>query len=255
MFKSIKTFDYANMPHLRSSEGVSLLRRHVSNWPAVLMVYKCLKKSVDAKFRDGKIITVSRSEYNAFYEYLYRIHLSNSGFSFQDAGENNLVATPDGLELLAPRSFSLVFDELYIMRIYGRPDLTSKVVVDVGAAIGDTALYFGKLGAAPVFAFEMDKVRCDLARANIARNNMQDRITLIEEPATADKINSLQYDFIKIDCEGCEYELLPNLELDGASELVMEYHKSPDPLLKILREKGFDAALNKEIISAKRLRN
>ena len=61
---------------------------------------------------------------------------------------------------------------------------------------------------------------------------MQDRITLIEEPATADKINSLQYDFIKIDCEGCEYDLLPNLELDGASELVMEYHKSPDPLLK-----------------------
>lgn len=48
--------------------------------------------------------------------------------------------------------------------------------------------------------------------------------------------------------------MLPNLELDGASELVMEYHKSPDPLLKILREKGFDAVLDKEIISAKRLR-
>ncbi|MGI0037425.1 MAG: 50S ribosomal protein L11 methyltransferase [Nitrososphaera sp.] len=241
------------MPHLRSSEGVTLLRRHVSNWPAVLMVYKGLKKSVDAKFRNGKVITVSRTDYDTFYEYLYQTHLSSNGFTFQNEGEHNIVTTPDGLQLIAPTLFSLVFDELYIMRIYGSPDLTSKVVVDVGAAIGDTALYFAKLGAAHVYAFEMDKVRCEMARTNIARNNMQDRITLFEEPATAAKINSLHYDFIKLDCEGCEYDLVPNLELNGVSDLVMEYHKSPDLLLKVLREKGFDAAIDKEIISAKRL--
>ena len=229
-----------------------MLRRHVSNWPAVLMVYKGLKKSADAKFRDGKIIKVSRIEHNEFYEYLYQRHLSSNGFSFHNQGDNNLVTTPDGLQLLAPQFFSLVFDELYIMRIYGRPELASKVVVDVGAAIGDTALYFAKLGAAHVYAFEMDKLRCELARTNIARNNMQEKITLIEEPASADKINSLQYDFIKIDCEGCEYDLVPSLEFNGTPEIIMEYHKSPDPLVKALREKGFDAVVNKEIISAKR---
>jgi protein-L-isoaspartate O-methyltransferase len=231
-----------------------MLRTHVSNWPAVLMVYKGLKKSADAKFRDGRIITVSRTDHNEFYEYLYQKHLSNHGFTFRTDGNQNFVTTPDGLVLLSPQFFSLVFDELYIMRIYGRPGLTSKVVVDVGAAIGDTALYFAKLGAAHVYAFEMDELRCKMARTNIARNKMQDRITLIEEPASAEKINSLHYDFIKIDCEGCEYDLVPNLELSGVSELVMEYHKSPVPLLNALRGKGFDAVVTKEIISAKRLK-
>jgi precorrin-6B methylase 2 len=146
----------------------------------------------------------------------------------------------------------LVFDELYMMRIYGKPDLTSKTVIDVGAAVGDTALYFAKLGASHVYAFEMDKARCEMARANIERNSMQERITLFEEPATADKINRLRYDFIKIDCEGCEYELVPNLTLDDASELVMEYHNGSDPLAEVLGKKGFDVAVNMEILSAKR---
>ena len=229
-----------------------MLRRHVSNWPSVLMVYKGLKKSVDAKFRNGKIIKISLADHNAFYEYLCQTHLSNNGFSFQNEGENVLVTTPDGLQLLAPPYYSLVFDELYIMRVYGQPDLTSKVVIDVGAAIGDTALYFTKLGAEHVYAFEMDKVQCEMAKTNISRNNMQDKITLIEGPATADKINSLRYDFIKIDCEGCEYDLVPGLELKGTSEVVLEYHKSPDPLVRALDEKGFAAVVEKEIISAKR---
>jgi SAM-dependent methyltransferase len=216
------------------------------------MVYKGLKKSVGAKFRDGNVINVSRADHGEFYEYLYRKHLSGNGFSFQSQDGKNLVTTPDGLQLIVPDFFSLVFDELYMMRIYGKPDLNSKTVIDVGAAVGDTSLYFAKLGASHVYAFEMDKARCEMARANIERNNMQERITLFEEPATADKINRLRYDFIKIDCEGCEYELVPNLTLDDASELVMEYHNNPDPLADVLRKKGFDVAVNMEILSAKR---
>jgi hypothetical protein len=216
------------------------------------MVYKGLKKSVGAKFRDGTVINVSRVDHNEFYEYLYRKHLSENGFNFQSEDGQNLVTTPDGLQLVVPTFFSLVFDELYIMRIYGQPDLTSKRVIDVGAAVGDTSLYFAKLGASHVYAFEMDKARCEMARANIQRNNMQDRITLFEEPATADKINRLKYDFIKIDCEGCEYDLVPSLTFDGVSELIMEYHRSPDPLVEALGKKGFDASVNREILSATR---
>jgi SAM-dependent methyltransferase len=239
------------MPHLSSSEGIAMLKTHVSNWLSVLMVYKGLKKSVGAKFRDGKVIRVSRADHNEFYEYLYRRHLSENGFSFESQDGKNLVTTPDGLQLTVPDFFSLVFDELYVMRIY-QPDLTSKTVIDVGAAVGETALYFAKLGASHVYAFEMDKSRCEMARENIARNKMQERITLFEEPATADKVNGLRYDFIKIDCEGCEYELVPNLNLDGATEIIMEYHKSPEPLAESLRAKGFDVVVNMEILSARR---
>lgn len=211
-----------------------------------------MKKSVGAKFRDDKIILVSRADHNEFYEYLYRKHLSDNGFSFQTLDGRNLVTTPDGLQLVVPDFFSLVFDEVYLMRIYGTPNLTSKVVVDIGAAIADTSLYFAKLGAAHVYAFEMDSERCKLTRENIQRNNLQERVTLFEEPATATKINAIKFDFIKIDCEGCEYELVPNLQFDGASGIVMEYHKTPEPLVETLRNKGFDVTVDKEILSASR---
>ena len=61
-----------------------------------------------------------------------------------------------------------------------------------------------------------------------------------------------KYDFLKIDCEGCEYDLLPKLTLNGVSEIVMEYHNGTEPLQESLRSIGFSVAVNKEILSARR---
>lgn len=242
------------MPHLRSAEGLSMLKRHVSNWMSVLLVYKGMKKSVDARFRDGRVIPVSRTDYDAFYEYLYQRHLSENGFEFKPHDGNTVVTTPDGLQLVIPPMFSLVLDELYLMQIYGRPDLTGQVAVDVGAAAGETALYFAKLGASRVYAFEMDQSRAALASQNVARNGFEDRVTVLAEPATAEKINLLHCGFMKVDCEGCEHELIPKLDLSSTSRLVMEYHGSYEDLVSALEQKGFQVSLDKEniMISAAR---
>jgi len=98
--------------------------------------------------------------------------------------------------------------------------------------------------------------RCKLGLENIATNNPYNKITLYNELATADKINALMkendlYDvFLKIDCEGCEYELIKGLNLSHISEMALEYHREAKPLIYLLKANAFKTKTHDEIIFA-----
>jgi FkbM family methyltransferase len=63
--------------------------------------------------------------------------------------------------------------EVFIDRVYAdHPPLSGKMVLDVGANIGDTAVYFAERGAT-VVAFEPDPEMCALARRNLAVNGLR----------------------------------------------------------------------------------
>lgn len=91
------------------------------------------------------------------------------------------------------------------------------IVIDIGAGIGDFSIMAGKIGA-EVFAFEMSKERVDLFKRNISLNKCFD-IKIFET-----KISSLETifhlcdvefcNFLKIDCEGCEYQILNSASLN-----------------------------------------
>jgi hypothetical protein len=68
------------MPHLRSREGVVLLKRYVDNWPSVLIVYSGIKRSTIAKFKDGMAIELKKQDPFDFYGELYSRHLKDNGF-------------------------------------------------------------------------------------------------------------------------------------------------------------------------------
>lgn len=241
------------LPHLRSLQGLAMLRRHVKNWVAVLMVYLNLKRAVVVRFRDHTTLALSKRQFTQFYEKLYRMHLQANGFTFSvDEQGRSIVKTPHGDHLIVPDGYSIAFDEVYLMQVYGRPDLVDKTVVDVGASVGDTAIYFSHLGPRHVYAFEVDPQRCEMARENFILNQLDDRCTLIDHAATAGEINSLNPDFIKIDCEGCEHELLERLDLRKVSGVAMEYHGAPDRLIEILGNAGLRTEKRKEIIIASR---
>jgi predicted RNA methylase len=231
------------MPHLRSAEGIAMMKRYVNNWPSVLLVYSNLKRNLTVKFKDGDTAELSKKNYDAFYEKLYRNYLEDNGFSYP---AENMIKTPGGLTLMLPQNsvYSPVIDEIYLMQVYGKPDLTGKVAIDIGAAIGDTALFFKKCGAKSVYGYELDEARVRVAEKNIEMNGMGNSVVVYNKKATAEELHKLMTTindpiFLKLDCEGCEYDIINKLDMSNVTNVVMEYHMRPDPLIESLTKAGF----------------
>jgi FkbM family methyltransferase len=68
--------------------------------------------------------------------------------------------------------------EIFVRQVYGS-DFYQKVVLDVGAYNGDSAIYFAKKGARLVIGLEPDPRSLELAKENIKLNNLQDRVKLL----------------------------------------------------------------------------
>ncbi|MDA4130323.1 MAG: FkbM family methyltransferase, partial [Thaumarchaeota archaeon] len=127
-------------------------------------------------------------------------------------------------------------------------DVRGKIVIDVGASMGDTPIYFAKKGAKEVYAFEPDKEEFDLAVKNITLNQItnirlynkglglgQDSLSHLLEQLPVPAV-------VKMDCEGCEFETidsLSDLSLKKLERIVIEYHGNPERIENKLAGSGF----------------
>jgi hypothetical protein len=74
------------------------------------------------------------------------------------------------LSLLAP-AISSMLSKKYYETWYWDVDVKDKVVVDIGAYIGDSALFFASRGAKIVYAYEPSKELCEIAMENCLKYN------------------------------------------------------------------------------------
>lgn len=127
------------------------------------------------------------------------------------------------------------------------------VVIDVGASVGDYSLLSEKLGAKKVLAYECCDDRLELIKKNLNINCSKNVKVFSKKAKSLDEIfqenNLNRCDFLKIDCEGCEYQLLKNSKgsIDKIKNISMEFHLFDDQMkkefqkLKIFLEKsGFN---------------
>ena len=141
-----------------------------------------------------------------------------------------------------------------------------KEVIDIGANIGDSSIYFANRGAKYVIAVEPDRISYDYAVKNVAINGYSDTIKLILAACgSKDKFvpeNELQIltlktlikkycsypKILKVDCEGCEYDLILNASIDDLSKfshIQIEYHFGYQNLKTKLEECGFEVTCTK----------
>jgi len=150
---------------------------------------------------------------------------------------------------------------VFKMNEYSFLPVGDKEVIDVGANIGDSSIYFARRGANNVIAVEPDKISFDYALKNITINGFSKIInmlwagcgsrnisdsgehpefltlkTLIEKYCSCPQI-------LKVDCEGCEYDIILSASCDDLrrfTHIQIEYHFGYQNLKIKLEECGFD---------------
>lgn len=85
-------------------------------------------------------------------------------------------------------------------------DLKGKTVLDVGAGCGETAFFYLRHGAKKVLCVEPNTCVLRLLRQNCTENKWD--VEIIPEKFNLGILKKQSFDFMKMDGEGCERELL-----------------------------------------------
>ena len=274
----------------RKVKDLVVVKDIVSNWYDVLLFRFGLKRNFIMKLRNGnKVKITTKNDYFNWWNTeegqkslikqkklpTYKISTDTNmvKFSFNN---RKIGLYYDSQKQLA-NTIGLV-QEQFIEQEYKWLDVVDKAVVDIGANIGDTAIYFSAKGAKHVYAFEPYPYSYNLAVKNIAENDFKNSITLfnigvgpeiseirikadyknyggtdlknfnagqkiaittLEDVVKQYKINNA---ILKIDCEGCEYGIILNAKketLQKFDQIMIEYHYGYKNLIKKLKEAGF----------------
>ena len=169
---------------------------------------------------------------------------------------------------------------------YNFLNVKNEIVVDIGANIGDSAIYFALNNAKKVIALEPYQYSYKKALKNIKKNNIEDKITLLNSGYGKDGTIKVDPDFenntgsdlkqyndgvnikvlslktllsdyhideavLKMDCEGCEYNLLKeeNDTLKKFKRVQIEYHYGYEKLKEKLEDAGFTVTYSKPVKS------
>ena len=169
-------------------------------------------------------------------------------------------------------------DEVFFYEDYKFLSSKDAVVIDIGANIGDTAIYFCLNNAERVIALEPFPYSFNFATMNITTNNLADKIELLKAGYGKDSVVSVEtsksnglslfhpiergdkiriYSLktlldnyglngrddlsLKMDCEGCEYNLLLETfeTLKKFKKIQIEFHYGYKNLILKLEEAGF----------------
>lgn len=173
--------------------------------------------------------------------------------------EDDLLVTPGGIRFSLESLHHLIFAETFIYDVhFAGFDLTGRTVVDVGANVGDTALYFAEKGAR-VLAFEPDEENFRRLKRNLELNpGLAPRIEARREAVGEDgevrffqglgggsgmyvgrgqevRVRSVSLAtlldnrgldrafLLKADCKGCEFQLVRQPGIRRFDRVAIEY--------------------------------
>ena len=302
--KNMSAFAYLNAKINSKIDKINDLlsmRKIAKNWIDVALFRIGLKKTLTIKFRDGETVYFeNRGAYFGFWNQelgqnellktvkntsvkniYYKIRSNNIELEYQNRKIYFYYDFYHDINKQLNNTIGLI-DENFINGEYKWLDVKGKDVVDIGANVGDTAIYFALKGAKHVYAFEPYPYSYNIAMKNIKLNYLEDRITLLNEGCGRSGFVTIKADYkntdstdlknfkegrkiriesldeivkkfnlkhaaLKVDCEGCEYDLILNASdeaLKAFDQIIMEYHYGYRNLVKRLRQAGFEVKYN-----------
>ncbi|WP_010917131.1 FkbM family methyltransferase [Thermoplasma volcanium] len=206
-------------------------------------------------------------------DHIYNVNLEGNSIKFTYNGHNIMFEYPIG-------DAAGVFG----FEIYAFLRVENETVIDIGANIGDSSIYFALNNAKKVIALEPYPYSYNIALKNIKNYDLQDKIILLnagygqdgtikvdpdfKNPGTINlrsftdgmdikilSLKTLLSDYqidkavLKMDCEGCEYNLLKedNDTLKKFERIEIEYHYGYEKLKDKLEEAGFTVTYTKPV--------
>lgn len=167
----------------------------VSNWPDILLFRFGLKKKISITFKTGREVEISSKK--EFYEFvhgtkLWAVELARLNpkikiaKSFVKIKFNAVQVKLHYNSLTDLGNAAGLGIEQFVWEEYKWLDVKGRDVIDIGACIGDSAIYFALKKAKHVYAIEPFPASYKMARKNISANGLNKKITLINS-AIADK--------------------------------------------------------------------
>jgi len=243
-----------------NSGSIKFLHKTVKNWHSVMLLLAGARKSLNVRLRNGKSyrISVLENHVAAYYK--------NKELKFRYRSNQEKI-----------HAILMLIGEFFDEPHSGL-DVHGRIVVDIGAYIGDTPIYFALNGAKHVYALEPYPYSYELAKENVMANNLSGKITMVNAGCGSSngiiRINAdyknlagsgldqsksgksvpimslesiarkyrLKNAALKIDCEGCEYDIVLKSKretLRKFSRILIEYHYGYTRLEKKLKVSGF----------------
>jgi len=284
-------------------------RKLIKNWYYCLIDYLIFRSPyIKVKFRDNSTVNLTRELYKSLIYYYYKgykIKFSDNNVIFNINNNDYIIPL---LEVEHTNSFlasvlalehgyvytngvwkknNIKFRHFYsaICQVFEEEDykflnIKNKNVLDIGAFIGDSPIYFIQKGAKKVYAIEPHPDAYNEMLENIKLNDMEDKIipinmginyesnyiyiptTVVNTQATllkskgngikvpADKLSdiiekyNINAQILKMDCEGCEYDIiLKDYDtIKEFEEIEFEYHayNTKIPVSKLLEKLNKD---------------
>ena len=179
------------------------------------------------------------------------------------------------MSVLSDRSGAGSVAEAFISKHYGMIDVRGKDVIDIGAFVGDGAVYYIlEGGAKKVYAVEPVMSLYKIAKRNAKLNGLEGKIESLrlavsgkgggkitiddgfgfkEEVPTVslDELAErckIRHGALKVDCEGCEYGIFRHVSsetLKRFETINVEYHHGYRDLVERLKKEGFAVTYTK----------
>jgi FkbM family methyltransferase len=273
-------------------KGRTVLRmgRVFRNYPTVIAKAAAHSYPILAVLRDGRTTWLSDPVHGH-----YVARYAERGWNYDAATDTVQIpwSGPGGRLYFEGAGHEGALDEVF-QGEYVELNVRGRVVLDVGASIGDSAVYFAASGAKRVYAVEPFSTPVEFARRNAARNGFGRVIEVLQAacsgtPGTVlldtDRIGTVRTlaesgrggspvpgrtipeliqtlgvppdSVLKLDCEGGEYDILRACngnDIRRFSQIAIEYHYGVQDLPKRLMSAGFTAHASGPICSASSFR-
>ena len=245
-------------------EKIGIIKIKNTNLEFKLQNVKSLNKLMN------KLKTANPNKYNDLIKYIKEVDADKEVVNIDDINYINIYNKNHN------NNYNICIEEYFADDQWDMINFENRYVIDIGANIGDTPLYFAK-EKAKVIAFEPVKHLYELGIQNISLNPKYKKNIIFVNKAVGGKRGKLNiannttktyindddayqidvitikdvltdYDFtadiLKMDCEGCEFEIILHEDLTMFNDIIFEHHskqvgKDYKPLIEKLENDGF----------------